>query len=169
MSDPTCEDCAPAQEVKVQATALETPAEDILNPATFVAPNPLPGPSICRWLHRASWVSTELLITFPSPTVKAITIMPHSTEKTAGRFRVWLFMEDQQPILMWDRKVEGGFPELKVLVSSFAQLYFDVGQSTWDCALRNREYAISFSLESHWDIRTNPSIDDDRDAEWIAS
>ena len=35
----------------------------------------------------------------------------------AGRFRVWLQMGDHRaPILAWDRKVEGGFPELKVLV-----------------------------------------------------
>ena len=36
-------------------------------------------------------------------------------EETAGRFRVWL-STDTGPELMWDRKIEGGFPELKVLV-----------------------------------------------------
>ena len=45
--------------------------------------------------------------------------MPLNAEDTAGRFRVWLFLDGKPPVLVWDRKVEGGFPELKVLVSSF--------------------------------------------------
>ena len=67
-------------------------------------------------LHRASWVSTELLITFAPPALKGVYIVPLNTEETAGRFRVWL-STDTGPELMWDRKIEGGFPELKVLVS----------------------------------------------------
>lgn len=67
-------------------------------------------------LHRASWVSTELVLTFPPPALAGIYIMPHTTEETSGRFRVWLSTEEGQ-LLLWDRKVEGGFPELKVLVT----------------------------------------------------
>ena len=66
--------------------------------------------------HRATWVSTELMLTFPTPVIKSITIIPQNTEETGGRFRVWLFLAEQQPKLIWDRKVEGGFPELKALV-----------------------------------------------------
>lgn len=29
---------------------------------------------------------------------------------------MWLYVDGQPPNLVWDRKVEGGFPELKVLV-----------------------------------------------------
>ncbi|KAG6335300.1 hypothetical protein ID866_3784 [Astraeus odoratus] len=94
----------------------------LLDPATFVPPSPLPLPTItiefcdrCRWLHRATWVSTELLLTFPSPALKAVTVLPLNADDTAGRFRVWLNVENGPPQLMWDRKVEGGFPELKVL------------------------------------------------------
>jgi predicted Rdx family selenoprotein len=39
-------------------------------------------------------------------------------DETAGRFRIWLSIPGNEPRLMWDRKVEGGFPELKILVSS---------------------------------------------------
>ncbi|KAJ3485349.1 hypothetical protein NLI96_g5013 [Meripilus lineatus] len=99
------------------------PQEHPLDPTTFIAPAPLPAPSIiiefcdrCRWLHRASWVSTELFLTFPPPMIKAITVLPLNSEETAGRFRIWLFLHGEEPILIWDRKVEGGFPELKVLV-----------------------------------------------------
>ncbi len=67
-------------------------------------------------LHRATWTSTELFLTFPTPAIRAINIIPLNAEDTAGRFRVWLFLDGRLPVLVWDRKVEGGFPELKVLV-----------------------------------------------------
>ncbi|KAG2348671.1 hypothetical protein BDR05DRAFT_372663 [Suillus weaverae] len=93
-----------------------------LDSSTFIPPLPLASPSItiefcdrCRWLHRATWVSTELFLTFPPPALKAISIIPLNSEETGGRFRVWLNLEDSPPQLMWDRKIEGGFPELKDL------------------------------------------------------
>ncbi|EKM59696.1 uncharacterized protein PHACADRAFT_192070 [Phanerochaete carnosa HHB-10118-sp] len=95
---------------------------DPLNPATFIPPAPLTTPSItiefcdrCRWQHRATWVSTELMLTFPTPTIRGITMLPLNSEETGGRFRVWLTISERPPILIWDRKVEGGFPELRIL------------------------------------------------------
>lgn len=67
-------------------------------------------------LHRATWTSTELLLTFPPPKLIAVTLYPLNADETAGRFRVWLYLANEPPILLWDRKVEGGFPELKILV-----------------------------------------------------
>ncbi|KAG6832989.1 hypothetical protein H0H92_004873 [Tricholoma furcatifolium] len=69
----------------------------------------------CRWLHRASWTQTELLLTFPPPVLGSVTLMPLNSEETAGRFRVWLSSPSKPPYLLWDRKAEGGFPELKIL------------------------------------------------------
>ncbi|KAF6762768.1 Rdx family-domain-containing protein [Ephemerocybe angulata] len=94
-----------------------------LDPATFVFPKPLSSTTVtiefcdrCRWLHRATWVQTELLLTFPPPAVGCVSLLPQNTEDTAGRFRVWLSLPAvEEPILVWDRKTEGGFPELKVL------------------------------------------------------
>jgi len=60
-------------------------------------------------------VSTELLLTFPPPVIKAISVLPLNADETAGRFRVWLALETEPPVVVWDRKVEGGFPELKEL------------------------------------------------------
>ncbi|KAL1723582.1 Rdx family-domain-containing protein, partial [Schizophyllum commune] len=98
----------------------EVPAHDPLNPATFVAPELPTSTTIiiefcdrCRWLHRATWTQTELFLTFPPPNVTSITLIPRNTEETAGRFRVWLITASEPPKLMWDRKTEGGFPELK--------------------------------------------------------
>lgn len=68
-------------------------------------------------LHRATWMLTELFLTFPPPKIKSISLQPQNSDETAGRFRVWLYTPQEPPILLWDRKVEGGFPELKVLVS----------------------------------------------------
>ncbi|KAF9221885.1 hypothetical protein BS17DRAFT_756487 [Gyrodon lividus] len=117
-----------ADTTSTAAASCPTPAAEepnptnVLDPSTFVPPSPLPVPSItiefcdrCRWLHRATWVSTELLLTFPPPALKAVSTMPLNADDTAGRFRVWLNVVNDAPILIWDRKVEGGFPELKVL------------------------------------------------------
>ncbi|KAF8559028.1 hypothetical protein OG21DRAFT_1480896 [Imleria badia] len=96
--------------------------QEVPDPALFVPPSPLPHPRIviefcdrCRWLHRATWVSTELLLTFPPPALTAVSVVPLNSDDTAGRFRVWLEVGDGPPILVWDRKVNAGFPELKVL------------------------------------------------------
>ncbi|KIP12843.1 hypothetical protein PHLGIDRAFT_123905 [Phlebiopsis gigantea 11061_1 CR5-6] len=128
-----CVDCqpesteAPQETVDISSRELAHQVEsetvaDPLNPATFIPPSPLPTPSItvefcdrCRWQHRATWVSTELMLTFPTPAIKAITLLPLNSEETGGRFRVWLGLPEQPPRLIWDRKVEGGFPELKIL------------------------------------------------------
>lgn len=82
----------------------------------------------CRWLHRAAWVQTELLLTFAqassssstAPSRGAVlhssTLVPLSAEDTGGRFRVWLVQKGKAHLIS-DRKSEGGFPEVKVLVS----------------------------------------------------
>ncbi|GAA5907964.1 hypothetical protein JCM8208_004009 [Rhodotorula glutinis] len=90
----------------------------------------------CRWLHRAVWTQTELFLTFPPgvdssspPGLRAITLVPRNTPETGGRFRVWLRPPAPPSVdtagkgkerwngweLVWDRKIEGGFPELKDL------------------------------------------------------
>ncbi|KAL5508339.1 hypothetical protein ACEPAH_5958 [Sanghuangporus vaninii] len=127
-SNPTCKECV----VEVQAVPVKTNAtvevdptasrtKDSLDVSTFTPPTDLPARSItiefcdrCRWLHRATWVSTELFLTFPPPALKGVYLVPRNAEETAGRFRVWLSTENG-PVLVWDRKVEGGFPELKML------------------------------------------------------
>lgn len=47
-------------------------------------------------------------------------LVPRVAPETAGRFRVWLAAQDAtgptRMYLLWDRKAEGGFPELKELV-----------------------------------------------------
>jgi len=96
-------------------------------------------------LHRATWVQTELFLTFPPPTISCISLLPRNTEDTAGRFRVWLSISGQgKPILAWDRKVEGGFPELKVLVRLVQIIWSDISLQ----ANRNRGSATIFSRES---------------------
>ncbi|KAL6306644.1 Rdx family-domain-containing protein [Sparassis latifolia] len=129
MADPgTCVECTPDIQHEGPSTLVQEhpvpaqPAHDLLDASTFVPPSSPPTSSItiefcdrCRWLHRATWVSTELFLTFPAPILQSITILPLNSDATAGRFRVWLFLADCPPVLVWDRKIEGGFPELKVL------------------------------------------------------
>ncbi|KAF9563664.1 hypothetical protein CPC08DRAFT_705805 [Agrocybe pediades] len=97
--------------------------DNLMDPSTFVFPSILSSPTVtiefcdrCRWLHRATWTQTELFLTFPPPAIGSITLIPLNRDETAGRFRVWLSLPGTEtPILAWDRKVEGGFPELKIL------------------------------------------------------
>ena len=60
----------------------------------------------CRWLTRASWVAQELLITFESD-IEGVILKP---SLVFGTFKVSSDTE-----IFWDRKMEGRFPELKVL------------------------------------------------------
>jgi predicted Rdx family selenoprotein len=67
------------------------------------------------------------MLTFPPPTIQSISLIPLDSEETGGRFRVWLYMPAENggflvPKLVWDRKIEGGFPELKVLVRCLGSL-----------------------------------------------
>ncbi|RDB23290.1 hypothetical protein Hypma_009565 [Hypsizygus marmoreus] len=119
---PTASDTASPQ-CSIEQETVSPPPITSLDVSKFVFPEPsllVPAVTIefcdrCRWLHRASWVQTELLLTFPPPVLQSIALVPRNSEDTAGRFRVWLSADSQPPRLIWDRKVEGGFPELKVL------------------------------------------------------
>ncbi|KAL4402683.1 hypothetical protein ACI68E_000455 [Malassezia pachydermatis] len=89
----------------------------------------------CRWQHRATWVQTELLLTFSEKEylkgtsskasgggyLASTMLLPCATPETSGRFRVWVAMSSQSDTgsdihLLWDRKKQGGFPELAELV-----------------------------------------------------
>lgn len=59
----------------------------------------------CRWMMRAGWTAQELLTTFADELTE-VAFGPGRQ----GQFDVWL---NEQ--LIWSRKREGGFPELKVL------------------------------------------------------
>ena len=61
----------------------------------------------CKWLPRACWMAQELLSTFSNELGK-VTLSPE--HKTAGHFQIEL--EDQ---LIWCRKRDGGFPDVKTL------------------------------------------------------
>ena len=60
----------------------------------------------CRWLLRAAWTAQELLTTFESD-LNTVTLKP---SKVGGTFRVSL-----DDYIIWDRKDEGRFPEMKEL------------------------------------------------------
>lgn len=59
----------------------------------------------CRWLMRAGWTAQELLVTFEDE-LGGVTLVPGS----GGVFEVAVAGE-----LIWSRKAEGRFPELKEL------------------------------------------------------
>jgi selenoprotein W-related protein len=59
----------------------------------------------CKWLFRAAWLAQELLSTFES-VVGEVALAPAGS----GVFQV--FAEGE---LVWDRKIDGGFPQAKEL------------------------------------------------------
>ena len=59
----------------------------------------------CRWLLRAAWMAQELLSTFTTD-LGEVALVPG----TGGVFRITV--ADR---LVWDRKTEGGFPEITTL------------------------------------------------------
>ena len=59
----------------------------------------------CRWLLRAAWMAQELLTTFEEE-LGEVALIPGG----GGVFEVRVGES-----LVWSRKAEGGFPEIKVL------------------------------------------------------
>ena len=59
----------------------------------------------CRWLLRAAWMAQELLSTF-GPELGAVTLVPG----TGGIFEIRV-----DDALVWERKRDGGFPDVKAL------------------------------------------------------
>lgn len=59
----------------------------------------------CRWLLRAAWMAQELLVTFEEE-LGGVTLVPG----TGGVFQVSVEGE-----VIWSRKGEGRFPEMKEL------------------------------------------------------
>ena len=59
----------------------------------------------CNWMLRAAWMAQELLSTF-SEEIGSLTLVPG----TGGIFTIEVNGE-----LIWDRKRDGGFPDVKSL------------------------------------------------------
>lgn len=59
----------------------------------------------CHWLLRAAWMAQEILSTFMDD-VEEVTLKPG----TGGIFTI-VYDDD----LLWDRKRDGGFPDVKTL------------------------------------------------------
>lgn len=59
----------------------------------------------CQWLLRAAWLAQELLSTFADDLAK-VSLEPG----TGGVFRITC-----NAVQIWERKVDGGFPEAKAL------------------------------------------------------
>lgn len=60
----------------------------------------------CRWLPRSAWIAQELLTSFESE-LGAVTLKPSNK---AGTFQMRV-----EGVLLWDRREEGRFPEIKEL------------------------------------------------------
>jgi hypothetical protein len=66
--------------------------------------------------------------------------------------------EDGPPVLVWDRKVEGQFPELKHLVS-FPNFHGDFLKREMWALRRNSGFGIISSQKGRLAIQTNEMVD----------
>lgn len=60
----------------------------------------------CHWLPRSAWMAQELLHTFGDD-LSEVALVPASE---SGRFEITVAGQS-----VWDRKRDGGFPEIKIL------------------------------------------------------
>ncbi|PJJ76249.1 selenoprotein W-related protein [Thermoflavifilum aggregans] len=60
----------------------------------------------CAWLLRAAWMAQEMLTTFQDE-LKSVTLVP---SETGGTYQIRV-----DDVLIFDRKQEDGFPEIKIL------------------------------------------------------
>lgn len=61
--------------------------------------------TLCQWLLRAGWMAQEILSTFTTE-VGEVALIPG----TGGIFQIHC-----NGSLIWDRKIDGGFPDVKTL------------------------------------------------------
>ncbi|NGO89812.1 selenoprotein W-like protein [Halomonas sp. 141] len=59
----------------------------------------------CQWLLRSGWYAQELLSTFGEQLDQVALVPSHG-----GRFEIWC-----DDTLLWERKRDGGFPDIKTL------------------------------------------------------
>lgn len=65
----------------------------------------------CKWTLRASWYQQELFQTF-GESLGEVALQPAAS----GTFLIILVESNQTtPLTLWDRKVDGGFPDAKVV------------------------------------------------------
>ena len=60
----------------------------------------------CHWLPRATWMAQELLHTF-NDELSEVALLP---ARDSGKFEIRLGQH-----LLWERKRDGGFPDIKTL------------------------------------------------------
>ena len=89
--------------------------------------------SACRWLLRSVWLSSELLTTFANePNLRSIELRPQSPPLTEGGQFIISAAVDGEKITLWDRKIEGAFPEakeIKQLLRNLVNPELDLGHS----------------------------------------
>ncbi|MCM8537593.1 MAG: SelT/SelW/SelH family protein [Lentisphaeraceae bacterium] len=60
----------------------------------------------CKWMFRATWLAQEVLSTFET-NIKEVVLKPADEPGT--------FIIKTNDAIVWDRTVDGGFPEAKIL------------------------------------------------------
>ncbi|ODQ76957.1 hypothetical protein BABINDRAFT_163958 [Babjeviella inositovora NRRL Y-12698] len=73
----------------------------------------------CKWTLRASWYQQELFQTF-GESIGEIALQPAES----GTFQILLVVDDNNTTVIWDRKLDGGFPDSKVVKQRVRNVLF---------------------------------------------
>lgn len=90
----------------------------------------------CRWLLRSSWLMQEILTTFEQE-MESVTLIPIKPPAPGGTF---LITSNSGNTVLWDRRVDGGFPEAKQLKQRVRDVIApskSLGHSEDDTVIRN--------------------------------
>ncbi|GAC77293.1 signal recognition particle, subunit Srp19 [Moesziomyces antarcticus T-34] len=119
-----CLDCARTSTTTASDQPIASSVEDPLDARTFIPPltlSPLHLPTPLVTIEfglRANWMQQELLSTFApssdSAGIGGVLLVPNARTEAAGRFRVYLINDAAQTLIV-DRKVNGGFPDVKMV------------------------------------------------------
>ncbi|KAF7585686.1 hypothetical protein BBP40_010284 [Aspergillus hancockii] len=99
--------------------ATPTPADNVTTTQVHLPRITIKFCTQCKWMLRAAYFAQELLSTFSTdlgevaliPATGGIFTVTMSSQSSAGE------KPETQDTVLWDRKTNGGFPEVKVLKS----------------------------------------------------
>lgn len=114
--------------------------------------NEMPYPKItikfcmkCKWTLRSAWYLQELLQTF-GDSLKELSLVPAEV----GEFKVLAYRDANEPeLLIWDRRLEGGFPDSKVLKQRVRAVLFENSVAVGSHIARKVENKLLISAQDH--------------------
>ncbi|KAH3903244.1 related to selenoprotein domain protein [Saccharomycodes ludwigii] len=91
----------------------------------------------CKWGLRSFWYQQELLQTFDDK-IKELSLKPRNDQPGIFLIKGYFYIDTKfHTVVLWDRKIDGGFPDAKTLKQRIKKLLFnekiDIGKHNDGC------------------------------------